>query len=207
MVAAVHFFATERDEGALFEYLRRDADVYLFPWQAMPIDEPTFVDPGTLPKLTRTATYFGILNVRLGPVRFLNEKPKRLSRGGAQSFVFNVMAWEAMQPPAGEGIVDWEATPALFWQRCTRDGESCLGNGNIGSQAEAMHGISEEYQRWVTRVMAWVRRTGEKVTDKGTLTPEARDLNIRTNCSLNARFALPDAMDFFRAGGAGKTWA
>jgi hypothetical protein len=205
MVAAVHFFATERDEDRLFEYLRRDADVYLFPWQAMPVDAPTFIDPATLPTLSPSVMYFGILNARLGPVRFLNKKPNRLGKGGAKSFVFNVMAWEAMRPPAGEGIVDWEA--ALFWQRCTRDSDSCLGNGNIGSQAEAMHGISEEYQRWASRVMSWVRRSGEKVIDRAELMPAARGFNIRTNGSLNARFALPDAMSFLRAGGAGKTWA
>jgi hypothetical protein len=205
MVAAIHFFATEADEQSLFEYLCRDSAIYLFPWAKMVIDAPTFLDPSTLPKLTDTVRYFGILNARLGQLRFVNHKPQKLSRGGAKSFVFNVMAWEAMKPQTGEGIIDWDATPALFWQRCTRNRQGSLGNGNLGSQAEAMQDVSQEYRRWVNRVMAWIRRNGVKVMDQGRLTPPARRFKIRSNGSLNARYALPDAMAFFRAGGAGRT--
>jgi hypothetical protein len=102
---------------------------------------------------------------------------------------------------AGEGIVDWNTTPALFWSRGKSTG-TVLTPSDIGSQADSIASISDEYRRWVNRVMNWVRRTGIKVWG---LSPKDRasgfDVDLAT---VSTCFALPGAVTYFESGGLGR---
>lgn len=206
MVAAVHFFAMPEDETLLLDYILASNTVRLFPWEAMDINNPILLGPGELPPQSAAQQRYGIVDQTLGSICFIGERPARLTSDRASSFVFDQMNWDNSSPSAGQGIVDWNRTPALFWDRGTVTADGELGVGNIGSQADAMDDISADYRKWVNRVMNWVKRKGVKVAQNGTLTPEAQGLNVRIGF-LNAVFALPGAMAFFHSGGSSERWA
>ncbi len=74
--------------------------------------------------------------------------------------------------------------------------------GDIGSQADAMQAISTDYERWVNRVMGWIRRHGTRVW--GADTGQARpDLDIQLPF-VNAVYALPGALSDLASGVPGR---
>lgn len=197
MVAAVHFFATEADEEALLDHLGEPDTLRLFPWVPMTAQEPPF-----LPRAERLdREHLGLLNLSLGSVEVALPRTPALD-GSTKSAVFNRLNWNRMQPGADEGIVDWNRTPALFWRR-GQGGDGILTISEIGSQADSMSAISDEYRKWVNRSMAWVRRRGEKVWE-WTLEGGVSRFDVSLPFA-NTVFALPDAAAFFEAGGQGRS--
>jgi hypothetical protein len=172
----------------------------------MPVTEPEFIDPDCLPSQTDISQKYGILNAGLGEIEFISRRPTMADATSARSLVGNQINFDRMGPEEGEGIVDWESTPALFWRRSTRRSDGRLGTGDIGSQADAMHQIGEDYKKWVNRVTGWVRRNSTKVMQNRLLTSEASGLRIKVAFS-NAVYAMPDAMHQFRNGVASQYWA
>jgi hypothetical protein len=205
MVAAVHFFATPTDEKALLDYVLSSATARLFPWVSMDITNPIFLARSDLPNQSESRQCFGIVDHSLGTICFIEERPTKYAPNRAKAYVFDKMNWDIASPLEGQGIVDWNRTAALYWDRGTVTANGDLGVGSIGSQADAMDDISVDYRKWVNRVMNWVRRKSVKVAQNGQLTPEAAGLNLRIGC-MNSVFALPDAMEYFHAGGGSREW-
>jgi hypothetical protein len=203
MVAAVHFFATENDEQLLLDYVFASSECRLFPWIKMNADSPVFLDRRALPPQSEAVQRFGILNPTLGEIHFVMHRPTEGRPDRFKSTVINQLNWEKWAPAPGEGIVDWDQTPALFWERCKYTAAGTLILGNIGTQATAMEDMSPEYRLWVNRVMAWVRRNGSKVAQAGKLTSAADGLDLKVTI-WSSLFALPDAMRHFESGSAGR---
>lgn len=203
MVAAVNFFATQTDERHLLEKILAPGDTRLFPWCPMDIDAPLFVNREDLHKQTASQQRYGIIDYRLGIISFIGERPTTCEPNRVKSYVFDQINWDSMAPGPGKGIVNWDRTPALFWDRGTVSQDGSLRVGNIGSQASSMDDISPEYRKWVNRVMGWVRRKSVKVAQEGELTPDASAFDIRVS-TLNVFYAMPAAMEFFRGGGKGR---
>ena len=112
MVAGAHFFATEADEEALLDHLREPGIVRLFPWVAMTAGSPTFITRAQREGRLRV----GVLSPALGTIEIVMPRTPPLD-DHTKSAVFNRLNWGRMKPGAGEGIVDWNRTPALFWER------------------------------------------------------------------------------------------
>lgn len=105
--------------------------------------------------------------------------------------VFNRLNWERLRPEAREALVDSNASPVLFWTPGTAT-DFEIRVSSIGSQADSMRSISADYERWVYRVMGWVRRRGVKVwgLERSAIRP---DLDIQLSF-VNTVYALPDAL-------------
>ena len=200
MVAAVHFFATPADEELLFNYVLTSEAVKLFPWASMDMASPTFLDPGELIAQTESPQRYGIVDQALGSIHFIGVRPTRSEPGKAKAHVMNLLNWDGASPERGQGLIDSNHTPALFWKRGSLTEGGGLGVGDIGSQADAMDDISADYRKWVNRVMNWVRRRGVKVLQDAQLTPAAEGFDLSVQF-MNAVYALPGAMEFFQAGG------
>jgi len=114
-----------------------------------------------------------------------------------RSGVFNRLNWEHLRPAAHDGLIDSNASPILFWNpgACTR---TAIAASSIGSQADSIAAVSDDYARWVNRVMNWVKRRGTKVWG-----PEAAsirpDLDIRLS-TVSTVFALPGALQALESG-------
>ncbi len=195
MVAAVHFYATESDQHALLDYLGEPDTVSLHPW---PVIGPTIerLDRATA---LRTAQVM-VAHADFGPP--VGVRPA--SDGWASDIraqVFNTLNWDRLRPAEDEALVDSNASPVLFWQpAAVTDG--VLRAGNIGSQADSMAAVSADYERWVKRVMNWVRRQSERVwgLERGDLRP-AFDIDI---AHVSAVYALPGARAALASGTQGR---
>jgi len=191
VVAAVHFYATVTDQGHLLDYLGEPDEVTLRPW-------PMLASPPTV--LSREAAMSSgqvmIVSRALGhPIVLHAGDPAMADQSRAG--VFNRLNWERLKPKPSEGLVDSNASPVLLWTPAPQ-GTGGLGSGTIGSQADSMRAVSEDYERWVNRVMSWVRRKGTKVW--GLETHDIRpDLDLRRT-DVTTVFALPDALSALEGG-------
>lgn len=97
--------------------------------------------------------------------------------------------------------MDSNTSPVLFWSPAKAD-DSGLHVGDIGSQADAMHAVSGEYERWVNRVTGWIRRRGTRVwgLERTHLHP---DLDIDLPY-VSAVYALPEALSALGRGVPGR---
>lgn len=194
MVAAVHFYATVTDQMRLLDYLGEPADVILRPW-------PVVASPQMA--LSREEAMASgqvmVVSGALGPPVVLREGDRAMS-ATSKVGVFNRLNWERLRPKPTEGLVDSNASPVLLWTPATH-GPNGLGSGTIGSQADSMGGVSEDYERWVNRVMGWVRRSGTRVWG---LKPEHQrsDFDIRRT-DVTTVYALPDALRGLEGGTRG----
>lgn len=200
MVGAVHFFATRADEDLLLDHLGVPERARLFPWVPMSPDAPVYLERADLGDRTQV----GILDPALGSVVLARPGSAAFTGDPARSRVLNRLNWTRQGPRREQGIVDWDRTPALFWERGRRAGD-VLTPSSLGSQAEAPAAISEDYRRWVDRCKGWVRRRGTTVWDwhaAGGTSPFDVRLPFANRC-----VALPGALDVLRAGGRGRATA
>ena len=194
MVAAVHFYGTSDNQRRLLDYLGEPQDVSLHPW---PIVSSPMTSLLRDDALTRSRVM--VASQRLGG-------PKPIRPGDAafseptKAGVFNRLNWGALRPSQKEGLVDSNSSPVLLWVPAATD-DGRLASGHIGSQADSMRSVSSEYERWVKRVMGWVRRTGTLVWGLETHAVRA-DLDIQ-RADVTSVYALPGALSVLEAGGTG----
>jgi hypothetical protein len=196
MVAAVYFYADAEDTAQLLDFLRFGDEVSLHPWPL--IHEPP------LPFTPEEAIAEGSVMVRSN--RF--SAPVVLHDGDsafispARAAVFNQINREHLNPSDENGwLVDSNRSPVLLWNP-GRSTAAELRTSSIGSQADSMRAVSIDYERWVNRVMSWVRRRGTAVwgLDRSRVRP---DLDIDLSF-LNSIYALPSALRRLEAGSAGR---
>lgn len=194
MVAAVHFYATTTDQTHLLDSLGEPAEVTLRPW-------PVVASPPLA--LTREQALSSgqvmVVSHALGPPVVLRAGDPALA-DHSKAGLFNRLNWERLKPRPTEGLMDSNASPVLLWTPATQ-GPDGLGSGTIGSQADSMSAVSDDYQRWVNRVMGWVRRRGTRVWG---LEPERQrsDLDLRRT-DVTSVYALPDALRSLESGTPG----
>jgi hypothetical protein len=116
--------------------------------------------------------------------------------------VFNRLNWQHLSPGDEEGLIDSNISPVLFWRPGHSD-DSALLTSEIGSQADSMSAVSPEYERWVNRVMGWVRRRGTMVWGRQRRNVRP-DLNIAL-AVVSTIYALPDALAALEAGVPGRS--
>jgi len=191
VVAAVHFYAMPSDQLSLLDYLGEPEEVTLRPWPLVQSPAVSLTRPEAL-----SSAQVMVVNHRLGQPAVIREGDAAMTEP-SRAGVFNRMNWERLKPKPREGLVDSNASPVLLWTPATQ-GPSALGAGSIGSQADAMRAISEDYERWVNQVMNWVRRKGTKVW--GLETHDLRpDLDVRRT-DVTMVFALPAALSALEGG-------
>ena len=191
MVAAVHFYATSTDQLRLLDYLGEPDQVTLQPWPLVKSTAVTLTRSDAL-----SCSQVMVVSRALGqPTVIRNGDAPMAERSKAG--VFNRINWERLKPRSDDGLMDSNASPVLLWIPATHAGDA-LVSGNIGSQADSMSAVSRDYERWVNRVMDWVRRRGTQVW--GLQAHDTRpDLNVRRT-DVTTVFALPDALSALEAG-------
>lgn len=175
MVAAVHYYATAEDHAALLDYLGEPYTVMLHPWPV--VDSPARA-------LTRAealaADQVMVVHRELGQpslIRLVHPALAEPTKAG----VFNQLNWARLRPTGGQGLVDSNTSPVLLWAPA-KASDAGLRTGDIGSQADAMDTVSSDYQRWVNRVMGWVRRKGTKVWGlEGAQSGSGLDIHLHTS--------------------------
>lgn len=179
----------------LLDYLGEPDNVTLHPWPllAEPIHTLTREDA-----LTRRQVM--IVHQNLGsPV------PTRIGdaamQGASKASVFNRMNWKRLSPSPHDALVDSNASPVLLWTPAGQPTEA-LRPSSLGSQADSMAAVSNDFERWVNRSLSWVRRNGTRVwgPEKSTVRP---DLDIKLSF-INPVFALPGALKAFEQGLPGR---
>ena len=190
----MHFYATVADQERLLDYLGEPDEVALRPW-------PLLASPSVV--LSREAAYgtkqVMVVSGAVGqPVLLRVGDPAMAepSRAG----VFNRLNWERLKPKRNEGLVDSNASPVLLWMPA-RDGADGLRSGAMGSQADSMSAVSQDYEHWVKRVMNWVRRRGKPVWGL-TARDQRSDLDLRRT-DVTTVYALPEAMTALESGAPG----
>lgn len=195
MVAAVHFYATAADQQSLLDYLGEPADVTLSSW-------PLVTSPPTRLSQLKALTQqqVAVLNPSLGELMMLRESNAAM-RGGTRAALFNRLNWERLRPKAGHRLIDSNTSPVLLWTPAT-ELRGDLTAGTISSQADSMRGVSADYERWVNRVLGWVRRRGTKVWGLET-TAIRPDLAVERS-DVTTVFALPEALALLQDGATGR---
>lgn len=195
VVAAAHFLATPDDEMAFLDYLGQPHAVTLHPWPVVPATLPAF-ERGDLGSRRQVM----VVSRELGRPRLIGCDDAAMSEP-TQAGLFNMLNWERLRPSTAERLVDSNTSPVLLWQRGAVDDRTVHGS-NIGSQANSMAAISREYERWVNRVMGWVRRRGTRVW--GLERHAVReDLDIELSY-VNNVYALPGALKLLESGGSAR---
>ncbi|MCA0155829.1 hypothetical protein LB823_06430 [Tsukamurella sp. M9C] len=195
MVTAIHFYATAVDHARLLDHLGEPDAVTLHPWPV--VASPTVT-------LSREAAMKSgqvlIADRSLGPPVVIREGSDAMS-GRTRSALFNRLNWDRLAPGATEGIVDSNASPVLYWEpaTCTAEG---LTIGSIGSQADSMRAVSADFERWVNRTLAWVRRNGTQVWGL-TAAHRRTDLDVLLP-TVSSVYALPEALLLLEAGTPGR---
>jgi len=196
VVAGVGFFAHPADEACLLDHLGRTADLRFFPVGPTRLKDPEWLDPQSLGGTRK----IGILNTDLGDLAVVRPGD-RAFEGRFKSASFLDINWDLLKPESGYGLVNWNRTPALFWDRGLSQ-ENVVTVSGIGSQAESMDRVSDDYQRWVNRAMGWVRRRGVKVWGLDRTAPSGYDVDLG---SVSAVYALPAAAKSLRSGMKGRS--
>ena len=80
MGCGVHFFATREDEERLLDFLGEPSHVQLFPWIAMPLDNPVLLDRSSIWDLD----YVGAVNPAFGGLCLLGTRSCRRSSVASQ---------------------------------------------------------------------------------------------------------------------------
>lgn len=195
MVAAVRYFGAPEDHAALLDYLGEPAEASLHPWPVVrsPLEHLSRAEALAREHVIVTHAMFGpAVAIRPGD---------RAMREPTKAGFLNRLNWSRSRPLSGEGLLDSNVSPVLFW-RPGRGADDALHVSEIGSQADAMSVIGDDYEKWVKRVLGWVRRKGTKVwgEERGQTRP---DLDIELSF-VSAVYALPTALAALERGTPGR---
>lgn len=192
MAGGVFFFATASDEDLLLDYLDEPASARLFEWWGEP-DE--YVDRHMASRLSE----IGIHAVDQGPLRWVRTNAKA-ARTDGRSSVFRRINW-SNQP--GRTLLDVDASPAPLWSRGLSNAVT-LTPSALGHQATSLRAMPDEFRRWESRAVRWIRRTGSVVwncSDPRNPRPAA-DVQLIT---VSTVYALPGAGAALRGGARGRS--
>ena len=196
MVAAVHFSADSRDEHELLACLLSTGERKLFVPNPMRIGHPEFIAPED----ALLSDVVCVLDAGLGDIRLVRPPSDKFDSSTKRAML-NLWAWNRSTTGPDDGLVDWERTPAVCWYRGSESGEA-LFQSTLRTHASSMAGISPDYERWVKRTMAWIRRRGTSVS---TATAEGRESEYDVFVTGgSAVYALPGALEYLAAGGAAR---
>jgi hypothetical protein len=196
VVAAVHYFATARDEESLLDYLGEPESVTLRPWPILDPSQATLTRRQALASVQAT-----VVSTAFGPPSLIRPGDAAMNES-SKAGAFNRLNWQRLSPDCKEGLIDSDISPVLFWRPGHSD-DSVLRVSEIGSQADSMSAISPEYERWVNRIMGWVRRRGTKIWGL-----QRRDIRPDLDIALafvSTIYALPDALAALEAGVPGRS--
>jgi len=194
VTGATHFYADARDTEVLLDFLQVGTLSSLRPWP--------LIDPAAHLSRPEAGNYAHVLVAAdaLGDPVFIRKDDAAMTQSTA-SGVFNRLNLERLARAGVDQIVDLDASPVLFWSPGAFSVTE-LRVGSLGTQAHSPRAVSADYDRWVKRVAAWIRRRGTLVwgLQKNEVRPDL-DIHLRM---LNSVYALPGALEHLTNGSRGR---
>jgi hypothetical protein len=191
MSAQVEFFCSPSEERQVLQYLTEQGDIQVFdvtsgrlsPWESFSAEnvsawpQPLAID--LWQPVHGSLIWHTTVPAVDGPTH--------------RSLVINLFAhqeWNARGLADGDRMLDSDLSPILHYHRGSiRDGK--IGPCSVLAPPSNLQRVSLEYERWVKRSLAWIRRRGKIVHDwrqKSTTIPNLDML-------LNTIYAFPDAQE------------
>ena len=188
--------ATAQDEESLLDYLGEPESVTRCPWPVLGPSRAALTRRQAL-----ASVHVAMMSAAFGPPSLIRPGDAAMNES-SKAGVFNRLNWQQLSPGDEAGLIDSNISPVLFWRPGHSD-DSVLRVSEIGSQADSMSAVSPEYERWVNRIMGWVRRRGTKVWgwQRRNIRP---DLDIALGF-VSTIYALPDALVALEAGVPGRS--
>jgi hypothetical protein len=191
MTAQVEFFCSPDEERDIIQYLA-NADVMEFfdvregrltPWNSFSVsDIPEWPDP--LQIYLWQPTHGSLIWHTSRP-----EVAGPTNRSFAMSF-FAHEKWDELGLSGNDKMLDSDLSPILSYQRGTvQDGK--LGPNLVLAPPSNIKRVGADYERWVKRSLAWIRRRGKIVHDwrQQSVTIPNPDM------LLNTIYAFPDVRE------------
>lgn len=196
MVSAVHYYADSSDTTALLDYMGVGWASDLYPWWQYSASVEGTLDRDQV----LNARQIAVVSRAMGHPVLIRDSSDAALRDPGRSGLFNRLNLERRRDMT-QALIDPNRSPVLFWEPALV-AENELRPGSLGSQADSMRVVSEDYERWANRVMGWIRRKGTAVWGlrRGETYP---GLTIR-NATVTTIHALPGALKLLQSGIAGR---
>lgn len=190
MTAQVEFFCSPDEERDVLRYLTKTGDTHVFdvrdqqmtPWDSFSADElPGWPDP----------LHIYLFQPAQGTLIW-HTSPPSVTGLTHRSFVMNLFAreeWDERRLGGDDKMFDTDLSPIL----CYRRGAFCdgkMGPNLVLAPPSNLQRIGSEYERWVNRSLAWIRRRGTIVHDyrkQSTTIPNPHSI-------VNTIYAFPDVL-------------
>ena len=166
MTANVDFFCTKSEEQIVIRYLLKDKNVVMydvFGDKLRQSDTTTLVSSSDWE--SELSLFF--LHAELGDWVLHATRPHVELNANHGQLVASLLArerWDQSSMSHGEGLIDFERSPALVYRRGQRK-SGRIRASRLTACPSRLSGVSVEYEKWVKRALGWVRRKGEIVHD------------------------------------------
>jgi len=195
MTAQVEFFCSPREEIEVLRYLTKADGVHVFDISQQKLVSWTGFAPDGIPGWTSPLAIH-IWQPAHGSLIWHTSQPT-IAGATHRSLVMNLFArrdWDEQRLRNGERLIDVDLSPILQYTRGTcRDGKR--GPNTVLAPPSNLKRVGPEYERWVMRSLAWIRRRGKIVHDwrkQSTTIPNPLSL-------LNTIYAFPDVEETLKS--------
>ena len=191
MTAQVEFFCSPDEEREVLRHLSNvDAieffDVHedrLTPRNSFSIDDlPDWPDP----------LHIYLWQPTYGPLIWHTSRPE-IAGSTHRSFVMNFFAhekWDELGLSGNDKMLDTDRSPILCYQRGTVH-KNKLGPNLVLAPPSNLRRVGADYERWVKRSLAWIRRRGKIVHDWR----QQSETIPNPDMLLNTIYAFPDVRE------------
>ena len=165
MTAQVEFFCSPDEERDVLRYLANESATEFFdvkndcmkPWSSFSINSlPEWPDP----------LHLYLWKPKHGPLIWHTSRPA-IAGSTHRSFRMNLSAhkrWDELGLSGNDKLLDSDLSPILCYQRGhVHDGK--VGPNLVLAPPSNLKRVGAEYERWVKRSLAWIRRRGKIVHD------------------------------------------
>ena len=190
MTAQVEFFCSPSEERNVLRYLTK-ADgtvVYdvsagsLSPCESFSVDE--ILDPPSPLSLY-------ICQPTYGSLIWHTSRPTAAgpTHGSLVSNLFSREEWDERGLGNNDRMIDADLSPIICYRRgALRDGK--LGQNTVIASPSSLNRVGSEYEKWVKRSLAWIRRHGTIIHDYR----KQSDTIPNPHSIVNTIYALPDVL-------------
>jgi hypothetical protein len=191
MTAQVEFFCSPNEERDVLRYITKTdgtnvydvADGKMTPWDSFSVDD---IPDGPAP----LSLY--IYQPAHGTLIWHTSRPNAAG-STHNSFVKNLFAreeWDDRGLGVEDKMIDTELSPIIYYRRgALRDGRT--GQNLVLAPPSNIQRVGPEYERWVKRSLAWIRR-------RGTIAHDYRKQSItipNPHSIVNTIYAFPDVLE------------
>ncbi|XAM00481.1 hypothetical protein OT109_03635 [Phycisphaeraceae bacterium D3-23] len=190
MTASVDFFCTANEELQVFRYLTKDACVEVYDAARDMVRQRDAKVLDDLPEWHSELKLF-FLHSASGQWVLHTTRPDVDLNANHDQLVASLIArdrWDHSDIISNQGLIDFERSPALVYIRGQRSSRTIRAS-QLVAYPSRLASVSIDFERWVKRVLGWVRRKGEIVHDYRT--PSCSIPN--PDHLLTTTYALPEA--------------